>query len=94
MNLLLVKLLFCFISPLLLSFNKTTIPKTNNVVLSEEVVEKNDTLQNTLIGSSVGLVAIGGVGAGIIAHNNNKPKDVPIKEIKNTKDENREDEII
>ena len=55
---------------------------------SEE--QKDNTLENTLLGTGTGLVAVGGIGAGVVAHNNKKPKNVPTKEIDNTYDENKE----
>lgn len=53
-----------------------------------EVVESNDkegkteeraddSLGNVLFGSGVGLIAVGGIGAGVVTYNNNKPKNVP-----------------
>ncbi len=51
---------------------------------------KSKRIENTLLGTGTGLVAVGGIGAGVIAHNNKKPKNVPTKEIDNTYDENKE----
>ena len=54
------------------------------IMVSEEEEKKEEekqenTVQNILFGSGAGLVAVGGIGAGVVAHNNNKPKNVPIK---------------
>ena len=93
MNILLVGILFSFLTP-------APAVKTNVVFRSSEVTEtsENDkkeeradtTLENALLGTGVGLVAVGGIGAGVVAHNNAKPKNVPSKQIDATYDEEEE----
>lgn len=88
MNLLLANILFCFLmpAPVIESnvvFHNETVLRANEDDKKEE--ERADTtLENTLLGTGVGLVAVGGIGAGVIAHNNNKPKDTPSKTISGT----------
>ena len=82
MRILLLGILLFFSSPAPL-MEKGALLIDNEVTDTEEESEEENenradtTLENTLIGSGVGLVAVGGIGAGIIAHNNAKPKNVP-----------------
>lgn len=71
--------------------------QTDAIMVSEEEEKKEEekqenTVQNILFGSGAGLVAVGGIGAGVVAHNNKKPKNVPIKKnehVNDVKDEEK-----
>ena len=59
-----------------------SLKEESNVNETEDIEEEaNNFLNMGTVGTGVGLLAVGGVGAGIIARNNKKPKDVPSKEI-------------
>ena len=91
MVVLLVKIFLCFFAPSPVANTNTLYQKTIYASVEEDDKKeesKDTTLENILLGNGVGLVAVGGIGAGIIAHNNNKPKDVPYKEIESAYDEN------
>ena len=95
MSFLLMYISFCFLSPCpsvtantnTISQHEITIRAASNS--QEDKKEDNRTdndLEGILFGSGVGLVTVGGVGAGVIAHNNKKPKDVPTKTVENPYD--------
>lgn len=68
--------------PFINRFNSNLNEEESNVSEIEDIEEEaSDFLNLGTVGTGVGLLAVGGVGAGIIAHNNKKPKDVPSKEI-------------
>ena len=93
MGVLLIRIFFCFLTPSAVT-NVDAMPQNEISIPAEEAKneERTDTnLENILFGSGVGLVAVGGIGAGVIAHNNNKPKDVPSKTIEGAYSENDKD---
>lgn len=90
MILLFINILFCSISStpatnINMVYQSSTVSQTSESDKKEN--RADNTLENTLFGSGVGLIAVGGVGAGVIAHNNKKPKDTPSKTIENPYDE-------
>lgn len=95
MNILLVSILFGFLSPA--PVGETNIAIQSNVLTQTSESSKNDeeradtTLENTLLGTGAGLVAVGGIGAGVVAYRNSKPKDVPSKQIDHDYDDSGED---
>ena len=87
MGILLVNLAFCFLFSSPLPTTVMEAPEQSNlVVLADEEEPKKEEnnegsgLTGAILGSGVGLVAIGGVGAGVVAYNNSKPKNVPVNE--------------
>ena len=91
MKILLVSLFFCFFSPSPAT-NINTVSSNNITILANEETKQEErpdaNLEAILFGSGSGLVVVGGVGAGIIAHNNKKPKNVPNKQSEGTSDVN------
>ena len=68
--------------PSINQFNLHLNAEESNVNETEDIEEEaNNFLNMGTVGTGVGLLAVGGVGAGIIARNNKKPKDIPSKEI-------------
>lgn len=68
---------------------KANIAQPNNVVMlaNEETKQEerpDADLESILFGSGTGLVVVGGVGAGVVAYNNRKPKNVPTNKSEGT----------
>jgi hypothetical protein len=68
------------------AINIIQVSSNNIAILADEETKQEErpdaNLEAILFGSGSGLVVVGGVGAGIIAHNNKKPKMFQISKAK------------